>query len=329
MRLLRALRLIQRGLRVNPAWQLALEMLIRILANYNASLDAQQQKTYRKEGGYDMDGWVRQCGVAEGQLYGYSLPCGINYVQKTSDLSRTSYFSGGRWWRDFLKNIRAIQNSPGYSYVDVVGTFSKPGTVGNPPPISIPDIDFPMPEAPPWAAAGPDFSKPGDGPIGAAPPVKYWKARSGQDSGYGTQTGSGGSTAGWGPPPPLRRPTKGEKERKVRVVAGGIVRTVVDQTSEVRDFVEALWDALPKEFKKHKTINRPWPYRSEKPKLFEMMSDLYGAWDKLGLDYFNKAFDNVIENQLEDWFYGRLGKAGGQAGGALGKPVGVGLGSVL
>lgn len=333
--LLAALRLFRNGAKFNPAWQIALELLIRILDQYQHDWD-NKSKGWDQQPDIDMSGWTKQCGVAQGQLFGYSISCIKDAVQFTSSLSRTEYFAGGNWHRNFIQNIRNVAG--GFSYFDVNGYFTKPGVSTDPPNLYLPEIYWPAaPEPPPWAVYGPDYTKPGDGPIGAAPPVKDWKHRGGRDSGYGESSSSSSSSAtgtggaGKGPyvsyfPGP---PAPGVKERKVKVATSGPLRVFLDQIGESKDFVEALWDALPKELKEHKTINRPWPYKSEKPKMQEMLSDLYKAWPKMDLAYFYKAIDKVMLNQIEDWFYGRLGQAGGKAGAAIGRPTGVGTGWAL
>jgi hypothetical protein len=126
----------------------------------------------------------------------------------------------------------------------------------------------------------------------------------------------------------FQRPGRNTKEKKTRVsTAGTAIRVVFDAVSEVRDFVQALWDALPRDkqtrVRQVPKSKRYYGVRYQHPTLQQMLADLYNGLDDVD---WNKAFDNVMENEIKDRAYGKLGRVSGQAGAALGKPVGVGLG---
>lgn len=91
----------------------------------------------------------------------------------------------------------------------------------------------------------------------------------------------------WQPRPRPRPPRKGEKERKVRASAGlrRFLGWVLSTGSEVGDFLDSLWDALPKE------------YQTRDATMAEKFSDLYGNLDRVDM---NEAFQNLIENMHED-----------------------------
>lgn len=98
---------------------------------------------------------------------------------------------------------------------------------------------------------------------------------------------------------PRKPPEKNTKERKVRVTLGRF-SIVVNAITETKDFVEALWKALPKN-------QRSKPEKGHrKVTLQAMLADLYRNWEDLDL---SKGIVNVIENEIQDRFYGQAGQA--------------------
>lgn len=177
-----------------------------------------------------------------------------------------------------------------------------------------PDVKYDPDLAPPLSAP----------PSPAAPPMKRW---------HDVAAVRGYAEPGVDPtplaPPNPRPPDRFTRERKIRVAATGAVRVALDAIGETGDFVEALWDALDDKHKRHKTVRRPWPYRSEKPKVQDMLSDLWRAWPELDRAYFYRAVDNLVLNQIEDYAYGKLGQASGKAAAQIGRPVGFQTGPAL
>lgn len=109
-----------------------------------------------------------------------------------------------------------------------------------------------------------------------------------------------------------RAPKTPVRERKIKFGITGMAGWLVNAVTETKDFVEALWKALPKK------------YRTKGPNsrlLQNKMRDLYNAWDKidnegnyvLGEEYFRRALVEVITNEIGDNFYGRVGGLGGKA----------------
>lgn len=89
------------------------------------------------------------------------------------------------------------------------------------------------------------------------------------------------------------------KERKVALSVRGILSTIMNLTSETKDFVESFWKALPKEL-------RSKPRKGEKKvRLPDMLQDLYKHWGDVDLP---QALANVIDNEIKDQLYGRMGK---------------------
>lgn len=96
-------------------------------------------------------------------------------------------------------------------------------------------------------------------------------------------------------PFPARRPGRGKKERKLRGTAGQrrLLGWLLSAASEAGDLLEALHDALPKDFQ-----------GKDHPK--SMFEALYKHWDKVNMD---EAFANIWNNQVEDKYFGEFFKA--------------------
>lgn len=345
--LLAALRLMRIGVRLNPLWSLAIEILLKMLENW----DGEWSWSQRNEG-KDWSGITMSCGTSSGRQGTWP---GANTTSTCESFFQWKGVSGfhwgsfrhnlqlvaGKWyWRHSTNFFEAfngdwtpstIGGTPAYnSKISGLGYYDTP-YVNPMPPFEVPDVVISTPSnsgMPNWGTYDPDWTKPGDPPVGDAPPVKDWDKRGGSDSGYGERS-DGGSSSGQPPWVPSRPPGRGTKERKVKVVAGGWARVIIDAISEQRDFIRALWDALPKEAQHAPHRKRPWPYKSEQPKMQDMLKDLWDYWPNADLSYFNRAFDKVVENEIEDWFYGKIGKAQGQAAAQIGRPVGFQTGWAL
>lgn len=128
--------------------------------------------------------------------------------------------------------------------------------------------------------------------------------------------------------PPVRRPPGPDtKEKKSRVTASSAPGYgFANAIGEAVDAIEAIWEAIPKEFRTKKKWVPPWFRHRPKPTPQEMLRDIWKHHDKIN---WNEAYDNLIENEIEDRLYGKLGKLGGRAGRRIGRPVGVGTGPAL
>jgi len=89
------------------------------------------------------------------------------------------------------------------------------------------------------------------------------------------------------------------KERKVTAKTSlaaqflALARRALHQLTELDDFVDALWKALPRDVK--------WTPGVKKG-LKEKMADIYNHFDRLDI---SKALYNIVENQIEDAVIGR------------------------
>lgn len=94
------------------------------------------------------------------------------------------------------------------------------------------------------------------------------------------------------------RPPKYTRERKAVIAVGGVVRKLVNGVTETKDLIDALWKALPKDCKGHSGT------------LQSRMWDLYKCWSRIDIP---NAIWNVISNEAQDRFYGKIGQLGRKA----------------
>lgn len=117
-----------------------------------------------------------------------------------------------------------------------------------------------------------------------------------------------------------RPPGRNEKERKF---VGAINRRsalgkALNFVTEGLDILNALWDALPDgaQTKKKGVVTRP----------DQKLRDLYDNWEQVDWD---RAFDNIIENQVEDYVLGKAGQKLAKANRLSGHSFGYGIGPAL
>lgn len=153
-----------------------------------------------------------------------------------------------------------------------------------PPPDTGPDVEI-FPPGDPGVYPGVGPSSPGNpGPVIIIPPVDN-------------------PPVVMLPPPskPLnpQPPGPGVKERKIRIGLTGGPARIVNVITEGRDFVQALWKALPKKF-------RSKPKKGRKTlTVQQMLRDIYDHLNDIDLA---DAVLNVIENEIQDRFYGKAGQ---------------------
>lgn len=96
------------------------------------------------------------------------------------------------------------------------------------------------------------------------------------------------------PPPPGMKERKGKAWRLFELIGDAF-----GGATEVMDIVDAMWDALPKEY-------RTYSYRNGykiKPAWDRRWADVYLHYDKLDID---EALKNIYANQIEDYLIGKL-----------------------
>lgn len=123
--------------------------------------------------------------------------------------------------------------------------------------------------------------------------------------------------------PPRGKPPKNEKEVKHKLPTAAVaLLKAVSAVTEAVDFVDALYKALPAEFRP-KYRNTKHEKKVTTP--LERMEAVYKNAEKI--DIYN-AIDNLVENQIEDYAFGKLGQAGGEVSKRLGSGYGMGVNTI-
>ena len=105
------------------------------------------------------------------------------------------------------------------------------------------------------------------------------------------------------------RPRPGEKEGKRKVVTMvAFVRRILNTVTESADLITAIWKAIP--YKDRMDYHQG----KRKPTIQDRAQAIYDMFDKIDWE---EALNNVIENQIEDFAFGKAGKAGGKKAGEL------------
>lgn len=122
-----------------------------------------------------------------------------------------------------------------------------------------------------------------------------------------------------GPAAP-RKPEPKEKERKVHInnIGGSVgqaFRAVINAVTETRDAVNAIYNALPRRYRPHRFVSP-----QEKAWL------IYKHANELDVPL---AIQNLIEENLKDQFWGRIGKGVGRASRLRGGPIGYQTGPAI
>lgn len=125
------------------------------------------------------------------------------------------------------------------------------------------------------------------------------------------------------------RPNKNTKEKKfVFSIAGTVLGRVVGVTTETVDFITAIHDAMPYEFRAPNR-GRNWRGNPVRPTPQAMLEAIWTHWDDLPDEYVAAALQNLVVEQFKDTAYGLLGRAGAKAGNRLGISGGLQVGPAL
>lgn len=96
-------------------------------------------------------------------------------------------------------------------------------------------------------------------------------------------------------------PSRGTKELKMRTLRTLMVfKSAYGAVTEIKDFAQALWKGLPKQFRKK--------YGKGGPTAVQMLQDVYEAWDKLNSNDVKNMLKNLISNEMQDFMYGLFGQ---------------------
>lgn len=112
--------------------------------------------------------------------------------------------------------------------------------------------------------------------------------------GPGTVT-EGNPAPGARPHPPRR----GEKEKKVRSGLPFLIRHPVNAATEAKDFIDAVWEAIPWKDRIAYHEGKKVPRADQKARA------LYDLFDKIDWE---EAIENIVENQIEDFVFGKAGQ---------------------
>lgn len=205
-------------------------------------------------------------------------------------------------------------------------TYFKRAVISNPLPA--PDLEprwmpldvpwpenLPLPEVETWPVGVPYPIRP--------PPVRPAAVSGGNSTRDSSSPGTRPKKdTGFDPFP--RRPRKGEKERKIR--GQGLLKIFgagLSNYSEVGDFIDCIWDALPEQYQTPAKRAGEAIHRNSRVHLGDKMMDLYENLDKVD---FGEAVKNLVLNQIEDAVVGRLiGRATKTFGNNLGNALVTGI----
>lgn len=122
---------------------------------------------------------------------------------------------------------------------------------------------------------------------------------------------------------PNQNPDRGDKERKLK--AGPALTKVlryIGHVTEAADFVDAIYDALPSQYRPRYKNTK---YEKQNVSYREKLQALYDHWDKVEVD---QAVYNLIYENAMDRVWGEIGKAGAQVSKNLGHHHGAGINSL-
>lgn len=194
--------------------------------------------------------------------------------------------------------------------------IEEPGPDPEPQPEPSPN---PKPVVPPWVS----------NPLGWDMPVRAGRVK---ESGIVVRQSSS---------PIHRPPGRHTTEMKIRTwrSAAGLTWLLAHGVTETKDLVEALWSALPKRFKhpdkKGRQVNAKSPFKSHHPRVQTMVSDLNKGLRNMdwmgdeGRKYVSNAIANVAANQLQDYVFGRTGRAVANESARSGRAIGCAAGPAL
>ena len=130
-------------------------------------------------------------------------------------------------------------------------------------------------------------------------------------------------------------PGKRTKEIKVRMGASvGLMWAAFNAITEVRDFIKSMHKALPKRFRTRTTRHGVGKFSSANaPTVQTMFKEVYRGINQMRddelADFTNKAIDNLITDQIKDYFIGKLGREVGRGSREMGRPIGNQAGPAL
>lgn len=108
------------------------------------------------------------------------------------------------------------------------------------------------------------------------------------------------------PPHELRKPRKGEKEKKTKISLGrlaGLIKGLAGMVTEFAELVDAVYSALPWE------IRRDYAYKKGGLSVQEKLRILYRNFQHLKMEGTDGLIFKLINNHVTDFALGKVGKA--------------------
>lgn len=245
-----------------------------------------------------------------------------------------SYSTVNSYWRPSY-SVNSLAKDPAYYFaVPVHDPLLLPGPV----PVSIPRPGFHSPglswPTPHYVPGGTTEANQGGEPSKGRDPYPGGVSKPVVIGGPATDTTPGKSVR----PRPRQKPGKGVKERKIHVTVGKLgIGKVLGGFTELVDFINALYDALPLHIKIHDKWNRQHRPRISRRMLNDLETDsvkydryvgtvyrptpaafgpdgldaetlwrkseaIYRHWNRIDL---RKALKNVATNELQDMLIGK------------------------
>lgn len=203
---------------------------------------------------------------------------------------------------------------PAYNYNPIFTPIGAPAFAANPGPVAWapPRLDPPTPE---WPEVGPR----------PQPRPDPWPSRDAAQE--GSFRPGAVEISPHAPPRPVsplgpRPPGPRTKERKAGLPPwAAAVWHGLGPITETVDIIDAVYEALDKQTKRdaYKRLGR-------QPTPQERLEIIYRNIHKLNM---GDVVKNIVENQAEDFVFGKFGKALGQASANSGRPIGYGAGPAL
>ena len=139
-----------------------------------------------------------------------------------------------------------------------------------------------------------------------------------------------------GPKPHFAEPpSSGVRESKWHVSGKGgrTFEKWFGGSTEAVEFVEEIWKAIPTKYRSKEKIyfvrgpdGKRTPIRIKKQPLTQKLKEIYENFDKIDWD---KAYDGLVEAQIKDRFFGRIGQAASRASRKAGYSKGLQKGVAL
>lgn len=124
----------------------------------------------------------------------------------------------------------------------------------------------------------------------------------------------------------LAKPRKGEKEIKTDMAGlpTGALKILLNGVTEVGDFIDSIYEALPRPLRTWKGRDGKWRAKDITPQSKALR--IYQHFDAINI---GDAFVNLVVNQAEDFAFGKIGQASAKASRQMGFLAGIQTGPLF